>query len=121
MLDGFEFNPVVDIVATEFTFNVLDPELAIHVAQSLTDNIGYNGLNYAHWYYVENDGKPSLREDHHGHPLKTDFHNLGEIIEKMREDTERLFEAYNKLFGTNVEFDGIGVHFGDGSELPEMA
>ena len=120
MLDGFEYNPTVDIIAAEFTFNALDPELAIHVARSLTENIGYNGLDYAAWYYVNNDGKRSLRADHHNRPLKTDLSNLAEIMEKMREDAERLFEDYNKVHGTKIEFDGIGVHFGDDNELPEM-
>lgn len=119
MFDDFEYNPVVDVIATEFTFHALDPGLAIHVAQSLTYNIDYDSLNDAHWYYVENDGKPSLCADHQDRPLKTDFHNLGQILEKLRADSESLFEAYNKVFGTSVEFDGIGIHFGDDNELSD--
>jgi hypothetical protein len=120
MLDGFQYNPIVDIVATEFTFKALEPELAIHVARSLSENLGYNGLDHVAWYYVDNDGKRSLRADHIDRPLKADLNTLAEIIEQMREDTESLFEDYNKVFGTKVEFDGIGVHFGDDNELPEM-
>jgi hypothetical protein len=120
MFDDFEYNPTVEIIAAEFTFNQLDPELALHVAEVLAHNIGYSGLRDARWYFAEYEGKPSLRAEHRDQPIKADFKTVATVIDQMRKDTERLFETYNKVLGVNIDFDGIGVHFSDSDDLPDM-
>lgn len=120
MFDDFEYDPIVEIVAAKFTFNKLAPELAIHVAEVLTHNIGYSGLRDARWYFSEYEGKPSLRAEHRDQPIKADINTVAAVIGQMREDTERLFDTYNKVLGVNVDFDGIGVHFSDSDELTEL-
>jgi hypothetical protein len=120
MFDDVDYNPTLEIVATEFTFNKLDPELAMHAADMLTHNIGYSGLRDARWYFTEFEGKPSLRAEHPDQPIKADMDTIVAVIDQMREDTELMFETYNKVLGVDVDFDGIGVHFSGSDELPDM-
>jgi len=110
MTTNVDLNPTVAIAAIDFTFDKLEPDQALNVAEVLNLNLHYAGFANARWSFVIEDDQPAIRARHEDMPIMIDMDSLGDLIESMRADTERLFDAYNKVLGTDVVFDGIGAH-----------
>lgn len=106
------------IIAIEFLFESLPRERCLHLERVIKDNIEYQGL-HGHWTYdLEGDLK-SMKVTHH--PIAYDMMSpeMEPMLKSIKREMQRTIKAYNKLCGTEIEYDSFKLHFLDTMPFPE--
>ena len=112
-IDLSDFNE--QIVAIEILFNRLHPNRFYHLAQVIEDNINYTDLIEANWSYGIDEGGMWIKADHP--PIACNIMEMEPMLKDIKRDMNRMIKVYNKLCGTDIEYDSFKLHFLD----PELA
>lgn len=105
-------------IAIEFLFNGLSSERCSHLAQVIKDNIEYDWID-GYWTYDYKDGLTSLKSSHMPRVWDTMNPDTGMMLKSIKRDMNRMIKAYNKLCGTDIEYDSFKVHFFDTMRFPD--